>query len=91
MLKNEQCSIKNIINEIENNKVPFDRDYKEVYIIIFFLSIRVNQSEGIYEEIKNNLNKFIEFFQIDGFKEFEDLKKKYIDMNIEEIPNEIIC
>ena len=92
ILKNEKYSIKNIIKEIENKeKLPFIREYKEVYIIIFFLSIRVNQNEGIYDIIKNNIDKFIEYFQIDSYKEFEDFKKKYIDINVEEISNEIIC
>ena len=41
-------------------------------------------------QLKKNLDKFIEYFQIDTYKEFDEFKKKYIDINIEDISNEII-
>ena len=59
----EEFSIYNISKEIENKeKIPFARQLNEVYIIIFFLSLKDLKDERIYNTIKNNINKFINLF-----------------------------
>ena len=49
----------------------------------------INNKE-IYDEIKNNINKFIDYFKIETYKEFEQFKQKYIDINPKKIENNLI-
>ena len=91
IINKEEPSVKDIIKNIEEKKTsPFGRHYNEIYIILFFLAIKENKNETIYDSIKKNFDQFIEYFKIDSYKEFDKFKKKYIDINIEEISNEII-
>ena len=89
--ENENISIKNIIIEIEKNiKTPFSRYMNEVYIILFFMFIKEINNKEIYDEIKNNINKFIDYFKIETYKEFEQFKQKYIDINPKKVENNLI-
>ena len=87
----EEFSIYNISKEIENKeKIPFARQLNEVYIIIFFLSLKDLKDERIYNTIKNNINKFIDYFQIETYKNFNDIKTNYIDIDKNNFDTEFI-
>ena len=87
----EEFSICNISKEIENKeKIPFARQFNEVYIIIFFLSLRDLKDEGIYDIIKKKINKFIDYFQIETYKNYYDIKKNYIDIDKNNFDTEFI-
>ena len=91
IINNEIYDIKDIINEIENNgKLPFARHYNEVYIIIFFMALKEIKGDDLYEDIKTNLNIFIDYFKIETYKTYEEIKQNYIDINSELVPKEII-
>ena len=75
----EEQNVKDIIKNIEEKKTsPFGRPYNEVYIILFFLTLGDNKNEEVYDTIKKNLDKFIEYFQIDTYKEFDEFKKNIL-------------
>ena len=85
--QSEQYSINNIIKEIENKKkLPFDRDLSEIYLMIFFLSLKEARNEEIYKTIKNNLIEFTKYFKIESELNYNDFKEKYIDFNDKELP-----
>ena len=88
--ENENYSINNIIKEIKNIKTPFSRECNEVYISLFFMFIKEMNNNEIYDEIKKNINKFIKYFQIETYKEFEQFRQNYIDINPNKIPHELI-
>ena len=91
IINNEIYDIKDIINQIENNeKIPFARAFNEVYMMLFFLALKEIEDDGLYEDIKNNLKIFIEYFQIETYKTYEEFKQKYIDINKDQISYEII-
>ena len=91
IINNEIYDIKDIINQIENNeKIPFVRAFNEVYMMLFFLALKEIEDDGLYEEIKNNLKIFIEYFQIETYKTYKEFKQKYIDINKDQISYEII-
>ena len=49
----EEQSVRDIIKNIEEKKTsPFGRPYNEVYIILFFLALRENKNEEVYDTIK---------------------------------------
>ena len=88
---NEKYSIKIISKEIANNKKqPFARYLNEIYIMLFFLSLKGIKDEGIYNSIKTNLHKLINYFKIEGFYNFDEFKKKYIDIDEKGLSTEII-
>ena len=37
-----------------------------------------NKNKEVYDTIKKNLDKFIEYFQIDTYKEFDEFKKNIL-------------
>ena len=87
----KEISIYNLCKEIENKtKIPFARHLNEVYIILFFLSLRDLKDDGIYDIIKTNINKFIDYFQIETYKNFNDIKKNYIDVDKNRYETELI-
>jgi hypothetical protein len=91
IINNEQYSIKNISKEIKNKqKLPFDRYLSEIYLIIFFLSMKEVGNEEIYNAIKNNLTKIIKYFQIKKELNYNEFKEKYIDFNEKELSLEIV-
>ena len=73
-INNEIYDIKNIISEIEKGKIPFARALSEVYIIIFFISLKEIKNDELYEDIKKNINKIIDFFKIEVYNSFEDFE-----------------
>ena len=88
--ESDQYSIGNISKEIENKqKLPFDRMLSEIYLILFFLSLKEFGNEEIFNTIKNNLTEFINFFHIKTQPKYNEFKKKYIDFN-EELSIEIV-
>ena len=90
-IKSKCSNINKIINEIENNEIlPFTRNLNEIYVIIFFLAIKEMNIPNLYFIIKNNLNKFIDYFKLDAYKNYNLFKQKFIDFNKNELPLEII-
>ena len=91
VLNNEIYDIKDIINEIEKNKmIPFGRMLKEVYISLFFLALKEIKNDELFVSVKNNINIFIDYFQIETYKTFEEFKKIYIDIDASQISYDII-
>lgn len=89
--QSEQYSIKNISKEIENKqKLPFDRELSEIYLMIFLLSLKEDGNEEIYKTIKKNLTEFIKYFNIKTELKYDEFKKKYIDFNDKELPINIV-
>ena len=90
-IEEEDTSVESISQQIANNKkLPFGRKLNEVYIVLFFLSLKSIVNEGIYDIIKKNINKFIDYFKIDTYKNFNDIKKNYINVNEKNISTDII-
>ena len=91
IINNEIYDINNIINEIEKNeKLPFARKFNEVYMMLFFLALKEIKEDDLYEDVKNNLKIFTDYFQIETYKTYEEFKQKYIDINKDQISYEII-
>jgi len=91
IIKNGRCSIEKISEEIESKqKLPFDRMLSEIYLIIFFLSLKEVGNEEIYNTIKNNLNEFIKYFRIKTESNDNEFMKKYIEYNEIDLSREIV-
>ena len=91
IINNEIYDINDIIREIEKEgKLPFVRTLNEVYIILFFLAMKEIKKDDLYEDIKNNINIFIDCFRVETYKTYEDFKQNYIDIDTDKISTEII-
>ena len=91
IIKKEQYSIKNISQEIENKqKLPFERNLNEIYLMLFLLSLKEIGDKEVYKTIRNNLNGFFDFFQIKKCLNLIEFKKKYIDFNEKDLSTEIV-
>ena len=92
IIEKEQYSIKNISKEIENKqKLPFDRNLNEIYLMLFLLSLKEIGDKEVYKAIKNDLIGFFDFFQIKkNIKNIFEFKKKYIDFNEKDLSKEIV-
>ena len=89
--EDEQYNIQIMVKEMNNNeKLPFARKLNEIYIIIFSLVLKEIRSQEIFDVIKNNFNKIINIFKIDICKNFDDFKRKYINIDIKDLSSELI-
>ena len=87
----EKYNIKIMIKEMKNKeKLPFERQLNEIYIIIFFLALKEIKNQNIYNSIRNNFNKIIDIFKIDSNKNFNDFKREYMDIYFKDISSELI-
>ena len=90
-IKEEQHSIKYISKEIENKqKIPFDRELSEIYLMLFFLSLKEVENEEVYSAINNNLIELINYFKIKSDISYNEFKEKYIDLNEKDLTSEIV-
>ena len=90
--ESEIYNIKEIVKEIRNYKyLPFEKKLNEMYLIILLLSLKdIDNNRDIFKAIEHNLNSFCDYFQINKINSFREFKKKYIDINIEDLQQEII-
>ena len=87
----EKYNIKIMIKEMKNKeKLPFERQLNEIYIIIFFLALKEIKNQNIFNSIRNNFNKIIDIFKIDSNKNFNDFKREYMDIYFKDISSELI-
>ena len=84
-------STDNIFKEIKNEqKAPFGRIFNETYVLLFFMALKEINNEELFEELENSLDKFIDYFKIDTYKNFDEFKQNYINIDYNKIQKEII-